>query len=101
MDQTVDRLEAAHAWELRGAWAGRWDVALSVDADVTHVRGKVEHVAATDAFVIIADRWSGGSMLVPCVRILAIRRPHFAEPVDEGPGQMLLGERYDGQMRLV
>lgn len=91
------------AWELRTAWALGREVVLRLDAErctVPRVRGTVSHVAPTGAFVLMRDEREG-DLHVPCSLILAIRRPHFTEPLDapepspeeEGqlPGQLRLG----------
>ena len=49
---TLERPEAAHAWELRGAWAKGKEVRLTLD-DICIIRtvvGRVTTVAATDAY---------------------------------------------------
>src|SRR5258708_2874420 len=74
--------EQAHAWELRTAWALGREIVLVLDPEFTElprVRGTVAGVAVTGAFVLVNDGLSGGPIHVPCLAILAIRRPHFTE----------------------
>lgn len=91
-----ERLEAAVAWELRGAWATQREVVVVMQgsagrtadtrdapADRARVRGYVEHVAPTDAF---AKMWDGsGDVHVPIVRVATVRKPSFSEPLDGNP----------------
>lgn len=72
--------ESAVAWELRTAMALVREVVVVVDGDRRHVRGYVVGVAASDAFAVV---WDGaGDAHFPMERILAVRRPHFSEPLD-------------------
>jgi hypothetical protein len=68
---TVVRPGAAKAWELRGAWANRKRVALSLSERcvISRLEGLVDRVAVTGAFVVI-DGWH-----VPTEEILAIHKP--------------------------
>lgn len=73
------RLEAALAWDLRGAWAGGWPVACTT-RDGARLLGRVEHVAATCAFALL---WDGREQVhVPVALLRSVRRPHFHE---DGP----------------
>lgn len=72
-------LESAVAWELRAAWAGLREVALSLPR--RRLRCYVVRVAPTDAFAVV---WDGRAELhVPLARVRAVRRPHFHE--GDGP----------------
>lgn len=72
-----DQSERALAWDLRAAWAGGWDVGLTLRGG-RRVRCRVERVAATGAFAVV---WDGrGELHVPVARLLAVARPHFHEP---------------------
>ena len=76
-------LESAVAWELRTAWATQREVVVLVDADLTRVRGYVEHVAASDAFTVV---WDGRELVhVPIALVSAVRRPHFT--MEDAPVQ--------------
>ena len=72
--------EASIAYELRGAWAGGWEVVLVLNAG-GRVRCRVITVATSDAFAIA---WTvDGELHVPLGLVAAVRRPHFHE--DSGP----------------
>ncbi|HEX7088688.1 MAG TPA: hypothetical protein VF192_01050 [Longimicrobiales bacterium] len=76
--------EQAHAWDLRGAWAGRRAVVVRLDPDraaIGRLAGYVEHVAPSGAFAVIADL-DAGEVHFPCALVLSVRRPHFHEPAD-------------------
>lgn len=93
--------EQAHAWDLRSAWATQREVVVVLDEGclIPRVRGTVEHVAPTGAFVRIHDG-AATPWHVPCALILAVRKPHFHEPLDE-PVQLALDvEPMPGQMPL-
>jgi hypothetical protein len=65
------------SWDLRAAWAGGWDVGLTLRGG-RRLRCRVERVAASGAFAIV---WDGrGELHVPVARVLAVARPHFHEP---------------------
>jgi hypothetical protein len=83
-DATVARREATAAWELRGAWASRRAVVLTLDATLamlSRVAGYVERVSPTGAVAEIEDL-DGDRISVPLRVVLAVRRPHFHEPGD-------------------
>lgn len=83
MAELVSR-EQAHAWDLRGAMAGRWEVVVRLDgADLERIRGTVEKVAVTGAFAMLKPAGEEELIHVPCVAILSVRRPHFSEPLDQ------------------
>lgn len=71
-----ERPESAIAWELRTEWALGREVALSLTRRPP-VRGYVEHVAPSGAFILL---WDGlGQLHVPVGLVAAIYRPHFHE----------------------
>jgi hypothetical protein len=74
----VARPESAKAWELRTAWAKRREVVLSLSerCEPQRLQGKVDAVAATDVYVIVAGTH------VPMIDVLAIHRPHFDQVAD-------------------
>ena len=92
------------AWELRGAWAKGVEVVVVLDPDlhpvVPRIRGQVIYVSPTGAVAEVDDGSKGGAYSVPCSAVLAIRKPHFTEPLDleppapaDGfPGQLEFGE---------
>ena len=93
------------AWQLRGAWASGKEVVVVLDPDlhpvVPRIRGRVVYVSPTGAVAEVDDGTSGGAYSVPCAAVLAIRTPHFTEPLDAlppaepaevFPGQLPLGE---------
>lgn len=94
--------ESAAAWELRAAWAARWEVVLVVGRARRH-RGYVEHVAPSSAFALL---WDGRGLLhVPCSLVRAVRRPHFHEtdwgqPVGPPPEREPLPLPMPGQLAL-
>ena len=69
------RAESEVAWELRGHWAARRPVVVTLTSRciVDRVEGLVEKVAVTGAFAVI-DGWH-----VPVADILAVHRPHFEQ----------------------
>ena len=73
--RTPARKEQTVAWELRGYWAKRQRVVvtLSKRCIVDRVDGYVDHVSVTGAFAVI-DGWH-----VPCVDVLGIATPHFSQ----------------------
>jgi hypothetical protein len=75
----VARSESAKAWELRGAWAKQSVVVLSLSerCKPRRLKGKVERVAPTDAFVVCAG-WH-----VPMADVLAVHRPHFEQVAND------------------
>lgn len=77
LPRSPDQSERALAWDLRAAWAGGWDVGLTLRGG-RRFRCRVERVAATGAFAVV---WDGrGELHVPVARVLAVARPHFHEP---------------------
>lgn len=74
---TLVRPVSAIAWELRAAWARtpRPIVVLSLSEHCTPRRltGRIDRVAATDAFIVI-DGWH-----VPLDEVLAVHRPHHTQ----------------------
>jgi len=78
----LTRSETAKAWELRGAWAARRVVVLSLSerCEPRRLEGKVDHVAVTDVFAIVAGTH------VPMVDVLAVHRPHFSQVDSNGAG---------------
>lgn len=74
---TVVRPVSAVAWELRGAWARtpRRPVVLSLSERCTprRLEGRVEKVAATNAFAIV------DGCHVPLEDVLAVHRPHHTQ----------------------
>lgn len=92
--------EAAHAWELRGAWARGLEIVVTFETSTGpgRVQGEVVGVAVTNAFVLVAPA-GAGALHVPCAAILAVRRPHFSEPLDFQP-ELSPVEGQDGQLRL-
>lgn len=71
----LTRSESAKAWELRTAWAKRRVVVLSLSerCEPRRLEGKVDAVAATDVYVIVAG------IHVPLMDVLAVHRPHFEQ----------------------
>ena len=78
----VARDESAKAWELRGAWAAQTPVVLSLSerCDPRRVEGKVQHVAVTDVFAVVAGTH------VPMIDVMAVHRPHFSQVDSTGAG---------------
>jgi hypothetical protein len=90
------REESAVAWELRTAWAKLREVvvimvppraetvgAKGAPADRDRVRGYVTSVSPTDAFALM---WDGKDTAhVPLGLVVAVRRPHYQEPLDGKP----------------
>ena len=102
LERPLERPLAATIWELRTAWATRKPVSLRLDrrANVERVRGRIDHVAASGFYVLVADegmRKKGGPLHVPVALVLSVRSPHFTEPLDaERPPE----ERADGQTTI-
>lgn len=74
--------EQAHAWDLRGAWAGRRPVVVRLDGErveVDRLAGYVEHVSPSGAYAVVDDL-DRGEVHFPCAVVLAVIRPHFHEP---------------------
>jgi hypothetical protein len=89
-----ERAELALAWDLRAAWAGGWNVGLTLRGG-RRVRCRVERVAASGAFAVV---WDGrGELHVPIARVLAVARPHFHEPA-WGPA---VAPRSGGERRAI
>lgn len=65
----------AIAWELRGAWASRRVVRLTLSdrCDPRGVAGYVDQVATTDAFAIV------DGVHIPLDDVLAIHRTHHTQ----------------------
>lgn len=85
--RSLERPLAATVWELRTAWATRKPVSLALDrrARYARVRGRIDHVAASGFYVLVADegmRKAGGPLHVPVALVLSVRSPHFSEPLD-------------------
>ena len=88
----LERPLSSTVWELRRCWATRREVSLALDrrASLPRVRGRVEHVAASGVYVLVADyeaKAKGGPMNVPTALILSVRSPHFHEPADAEPAR--------------
>jgi hypothetical protein len=68
---TLVRPTSAVSWELRGAWAARKRVSLSLDERCTprRLEGKVQRVATTGAFAVVEG------FHVPMDAILAVHNP--------------------------
>jgi hypothetical protein len=72
---TLERPEAALAWELRARWADQRPVVLTLTERcvVRRIEGRVERVAVTGAFVVL-EGWH-----VPLAEVLSVRSPHHAQ----------------------
>ena len=90
-DLTLERSEAALAWELRGAWAARKRVVvvLTDRCMVQRVEGFVQRVAVTGAFAII-DGWH-----VPMSEVLTVRSPHHLQKQGLPSGGSMEGSQHD------
>jgi hypothetical protein len=79
MSAMLERSEQATAWELRGYWAARRRVALTLTSRcmISRVEGLIERVSVTGAFVVFDGRH------IPTVDILAVARPHHSQPASE------------------
>lgn len=92
-DFVLSRPESALGWELRGALASGRPVrlALSERCDGIHrnpdgqriLQGRIQRVAATNAYCVIQGRH------VPLTDILTISRPHFTQGAASDPSDPL------------
>ena len=77
LPRAAARAEGALTWDLRAAWAAGWNVGVLLKGG-RRVRGVVDRVASSGAFVVL---WDGrGPLHVPLARVVAVSRPHFHEP---------------------
>jgi hypothetical protein len=84
MPDSVANRESAIAWQLRGAWASRRAVVITLDAErtiVARVEGYVEYVSPTGATAEVDDL-DGDRITVPTSVVRSVRKPHFHEPHD-------------------
>lgn len=94
--------EQAIAWELRGAWGSGREVSIRLNEAlhpvVPRVRGRVVFVSVTGAYALVSDG-GGDPWHVPCAAVLAVRRPHFSEPLDRLTAER--AEVFPGQLELL